>query len=159
VTFFETQCSYCQQGHVGSKTFLQQCFPVLNWRWGLTRVDQYNEQKWFLLLIVTESKHWCIWNMTLWDWNVYIIRPHHSTTYIDAAYCYQPSCVVCRSVCMSVTLVSAAKMAEPTEMPFGLRTQVGPGNHVLDGGPDAPHGNGGHLDLHLIQKGASHCRV
>jgi len=23
-------------------------------------------------------------------------------------------------------------------MPFGLRTRVGPGNHVLDGGPDIP---------------------
>ena len=34
---------------------------------------------------------------------------------------------------MSVTLVSPVKMAEPIEMPFGLRTQVDPGNHVLDG--------------------------
>jgi len=30
------------------------------------------------------------------------------------------------------------KMAEPIKMPFGLRTLVGPGNHVLDGGPDPP---------------------
>jgi len=29
-------------------------------------------------------------------------------------------------------------MAEMMEMPFGLRTVVGPGNHVLDGGPDPP---------------------
>jgi len=28
-----------------------------------------------------------------------IIRPHRSTTYVDAAYCYRPSGVVCRSVC------------------------------------------------------------
>jgi len=28
-----------------------------------------------------------------------IIRPHCSTTYVDAAYCYWPSSVVCRSVC------------------------------------------------------------
>jgi len=42
------------------------------------------------------------------DWQ--IIRPHHSTTYVDAAYCYRPSSVVClsvgrlvsRSVCLSV---------------------------------------------------------
>jgi len=27
------------------------------------------------------------------------IRPHRSTTYIDAAYCYRLSTVVCRSVC------------------------------------------------------------
>jgi len=32
--------------------------------------------------------------------------------------------------------------AEPIEMEFGLRTLVGPGNHVLDGGPDLPMGMG-----------------
>jgi len=32
--------------------------------------------------------------------------------------------------------VSCAKTAEPIEIPFGLRTRLGPGNHVLDGGPD-----------------------
>jgi len=42
------------------------------------------------------------------------------------------------SVCQSVPLVSPAKMAEPIEMPFGLMIRVGPGNHVLDGGPDPP---------------------
>jgi len=54
--------------------------------------------------------------------------------------------VVCRrvglsdglSVGLSVTLVSPAKTAEPIELPFGLRTWVGPGNHVLDGGSDPP---------------------
>jgi len=43
---------------------------------------------------------------------------HSFITYVDAAYCYRPSSVVCRSV----TLVSPAKTAEPIEMPFGLRT-------------------------------------
>jgi len=42
------------------------------------------------------------------------------------------------SVGLSVTLVSPAKSAEPIEMPFGLRTLVGPGNRVLDWGPDPP---------------------
>jgi len=28
-----------------------------------------------------------------------IVRPHRSTTYVDAAYSYRPSSVVCRSVC------------------------------------------------------------
>jgi len=42
------------------------------------------------------------------------------------------------SVCQSVTLVSPAKTAEPIEMPLGLRSRVGPGNHVLDGSPDLP---------------------
>ena len=41
----------------------------------------------------------------------------------------------------SVTMVSPAKMAAATEMPFGLRTRVGPGNHVLDWRPD-PQGKG-----------------
>jgi len=41
---------------------------------------------------------------------IIIIKPHRSTTYIDAAYCYRPSSVVCQSVCLS--LVSPAKMAE-----------------------------------------------
>jgi len=41
-------------------------------------------------------------------------------------------------VCQSVTIASPAKTAEPIEMPSGLWTQVGPGNHVLDGGPDSP---------------------
>jgi len=37
------------------------------------------------------------------------------------------------SVGRSVTLVKPEKTAEPIEMPFGLRTRVGPVNHVLDG--------------------------
>jgi len=42
------------------------------------------------------------------------------------------------SVDVSVTLVSPAKTTAPIEMPFRLRTRVGPGKHVLDGGPDSP---------------------
>ena len=45
-------------------------------------------------------------------------------------------------VAWSVTLVSPAKTTEPIEMPFGLRTRLGLGNHVLDGGPDPPMGRG-----------------
>jgi len=41
--------------------------------------------------------------------------------------------LVAWSVGLSVTLVSPAKMAEPIEMPFGLRTRVGLRNHELDG--------------------------
>jgi len=70
--------------------------------------------------------------------------------YIDAAYCYRPSSMVCRSV----TLVSPAKTAELIEMSFRLRTRVGSGNHVLDGDPDPLMGGaifGG--------KWASHCKV
>jgi len=42
------------------------------------------------------------------------------------------------SVGRSVTLASPAKTAEPIKMLFGLRTRVGPWNHVLDGGPGPP---------------------
>jgi len=36
--------------------------------------------------------------------------------------------------------MSPAKMVELIEMPFGLWARVGSRNHVLDGGPDPPHG-------------------
>jgi len=55
---------------------------------------------------------------------------------------YRPCLSVCQSVGLSVTLVSPAKPAAPIEMPFGLRTWVGPRNHVLDGCPDFPLGMG-----------------
>jgi len=71
-----------------------------------------------------------------------IIRPHCSTTYIDAVCCWRPSSMVCLLVCLSVTLVSPAKTAEPIQMPFGLRTWVGPRDHVLDGDSDPPMGRG-----------------
>jgi len=38
--------------------------------------------------------------------------------------------------------MSPAKTAAPIEMPFGLRTRVGPSNHVLDGGSDPCKGRG-----------------
>jgi len=46
------------------------------------------------------------------------------------------------SVNQFITLVSPAKTAEPIEMLFGLRTQAGIWNHVLDWGPDLPMGRG-----------------
>ena len=63
-------------------------------------------------------------------------RPHRSTPYVDAAAasCYRPSSVVCG---LSVRVVSLANTAEPIEMPFGLRTRMGPRNCVLGG---AAHG-------------------
>jgi len=59
---------------------------------------------------------------------------------------------VSRSVCLSVTVVSPAKAAEPIEMPFGLRTPVGPRNCVRPGST-SPHGRGN------FGGGASHCQV
>ena len=84
----------------------------------------------------------CVDHLLLFLGPTSIIRPHRSTTYVDAAYSYRSSSVVCRSVCRSVTLVSPAKTAASIELPFGLRTWVSLGNYVLDGGPDPPMGRG-----------------
>ena len=53
--------------------------------------------------------------------------------YVDVAYCYRLTSMVCRSVCQSVKLVCPAKTAESIKMLIGLRTWVGPKNPVLDG--------------------------
>ena len=57
-----------------------------------------------------------------------------------AIYCMQllVGLSVCLSVCQSVTVVSPAKMAEPVEMPLGLRARMGLRNHVLGGDQDLP---------------------
>jgi len=60
------------------------------------------------------------------------------------------------SVGLSVTLMSPAETAGPIEMPFGLRTQLGPSNHVLDGSPDPRMGRG---TFERGGEGASHCKV
>jgi len=75
-----TYASCYRQGHVDSKTLLQQFPPVLNWGCRLTQVVLYNCRKMVVVAAVA------------------VIRPHHSTTYVDAAYCYWPSSVVCWSV-------------------------------------------------------------
>ena len=54
------------------------------------------------------------------------------------AYCYGSSSVVCLPVGLSVTVVNPAKRDEQIEMPFGLKTWVGPRNHVLHEGSDPP---------------------
>jgi len=87
-------------------------------------------ERFVMLSCVTISLLYCVCHCGLSILNkdgiIIIIRPHRSTTYVDAAYSYQPSSVVCRSVglsiCRFVTLVSPAKTAAPTELPFGLRT-------------------------------------
>ena len=55
---------------------------------------------------------------------IIIISLHRNTTYVDAAHCYTRSSTVCQSVCLSVRIVSLAKMAEPILMPFGMLTWV-----------------------------------
>jgi len=77
-------------------------------------------------------------SIKLIDSNVMIIS-HSSTTYIKMQPIVTDRAV--RSVGPSVTLVSPAKMAEPIEMPFGLRARIGCRNLVLDG-VQITHGNG-----------------
>ena len=43
--------------------------------------------------------------------------------YVDVAYCYRLSSVVC----LSVTVVSPTKMTEPIDMPYGLMIGVDQG--------------------------------
>jgi len=45
---------------------------------------------------------------------------------------------VCLCFCLLVTTMSCTKTAELIEMSFRVWTQVGPMNHVLDGGWDPP---------------------
>jgi len=58
------------------------------------------------------------------------------------------------SVGLSVTLVRPEKTAAPIELPFGLRTWVRPGNHVLDG-VQIPPLEGANFG----GEWASHCKV
>jgi len=73
-------------------------------------------------------------NVSYYRTSTISIRPHRSTTYVDAAYCYRLSSVVCLSVCLSVCHSSEpCKEVEPIEMPFEIWTWVGPRKRVLDG--------------------------
>ena len=59
------------------------------------------------------------------------------------ASCYRPSSMAHQLVGRSVGHTSEpCKNGKPIEMPFGLRTQVGPGNYVLDGGSRSPNDKG-----------------
>ena len=73
-----------------------------------------------------------------------VVRPHRSTTYVDAAYSYRPSSVVCLSVCLSVCHTSEpCKNGCTDRAAFWVEDLMGgPGNHVLDGSPDPPMGRG-----------------
>jgi len=62
---------------------------------------------------------------------------------------------VCQLVCRSVTVVSAAKTAEPIKMPFGLRTRSGYKESCVRWGPDLP------WEGAILRggEGAAHCKV
>jgi len=59
----------------------------------------------------------------------------------------------CKCKVWGRSAMSCAKMAEPIEMPFGLRTWMGPRNHVLDGGSDPSMGRSnfkGEIEWHIV---------
>jgi len=56
--------------------------------------------------------------------------PHRSTAYVDAAYSYRLSSVLCESVYHDC---EPAKTAEPVKLLFGSWIRVGPRNLVLHG--------------------------
>ena len=63
-------------------------------------------------------------------------------------------CGLCVCVCLLVTTMSCAKMAEQIKMLLGLWTWVAPRNHVLGVGLDSPGGRGkfgGHFPVHCIR--------
>jgi len=62
--------------------------------------------------------------------SISIIGPHRSTAYIYAAYCYRLRGMAGLSVWRTS---EPCKKAEPIKVLFGLRTQVGPRNRILDG--------------------------
>jgi len=47
------------------------------------------------------------------------IRPHCSITYVDVAYCYRPSSLVCLSLCLSVTIVTLKKQLKQPRCRLG----------------------------------------
>ena len=59
--------------------------------------------------------------------------------YVDAAYCYRPSSVVCRSVCYTS---EPCKNDCTDRDAVWVEDSVGRRKHVLDGGPDPPMGRG-----------------
>ena len=70
---------------------------------------------------------------------VVVFKPRHVHS-MDASCCYTRYGVVC--LCVRCGDASC-KTAEPIEMPFGMWAQVGPRNHVLDGGQSrSPQGEG-----------------
>ena len=76
-----------------------------------------------------------------------LLRPHRSTTYVDVAYCYRPSSVVCWSVCLS-DCRSVSYTSEPSKNSWTDRDAVwvmdlgGPREPCIRWGPDPPMGRG-----------------
>jgi len=51
---------------------------------------------------------------------------------------------------MGHSTVTCGKTPQPIDMPFWMKTWVGPRNHTLDGGADPPRGRGSFGAFHPI---------
>jgi len=72
---------------------------------------------------------------------VVIIRPHHRTTYmyVNVAYCYRPSSVVCRLVCQSICHSSEPCKNGCTDQDgVWVEDSGGPKEPCITRGPDPP---------------------
>jgi len=67
-----------------------------------------------------------------------MIRPHRSITYVDMAYCYQPSSVVCRSVCLSEPCKNSCTDRDA----FWVEDLGGPKEPCIRWGSRSSHGKG-----------------
>jgi len=77
--------------------------------------------------LISRTTFWCS-----------IVRPHR-TAYVDAAFCYRRSSVVCLSVCLLRSL-TLHKLLNGSRC-IGLWTRVRRNNHLL-GGDQIPHEKG-----------------
>jgi len=100
---------------------------------------------WFVQSIVCEETITSCYWLVLWchsaAFPLFIFRPHRSTTYVDAAYCYRPSSVVCRSVCLSVfTLLSHVSLTDQDAI--WTEDSGGPREPFIRWGSRSPMGRG-----------------
>jgi len=72
-------------------------------------------------------------------------------TYVDVAYCYRPSSVVCLSICHSG---EPCKNGSTDEDAVWVEDSGGAGNHVSDGGSRSPMGRGS-----IEGEGVANCKV
>jgi len=119
------------------------------WIWRLILITIHNRNTCFLKKHVTHlynAIHKKTWQY-ICDHNSgktrLIFRPHRSTTYVDAAYSYRPTSVVCRSVCLSVCH-SVCHTSEPCKngctdrAAFWVEDLGGSGKPRIRWGPDPP---------------------
>jgi len=80
-------------------------------------------------------------------WNKLYYKPHHNTTYVDAAYSYRPSSVVCGSVGLSVVCLILG---------VGFRGQAIRWRHSrFRGSKGCCHGNHLWLSIYGVHNGAT----